>query len=156
MVGKTPRAKKNERDRMEIIAKHCGCLPCLLMGHLDVLTTVEHVTEHGRRVGGDEQHRWTIGLDKWHHFGHNNHGWTSQQMSGEFGPPLSWGRHIFEEHFGDEVTVLVPVQDFMLAQFAETPWPEYTLPRDVARKVRLHWIELNHASATLQSTGPSE
>ena len=155
LVGKTPRARKSDRDRMETITKHCGCLPCLLMGHMDVLTTIEHVTEAGRRVGGDEQHQWTIGLCPWHHFGHNNKGWNRQQMSGEFGPPLAWGRKNFEEHFGDELEVLVPTQNFMLAEFADSPWPEYTLPRDIARKVRIKWIELNHASATSQSTDQS-
>ena len=140
---------------MEIITKHCGCLPCLLTGHLNVLTTIEHVTEAGRRVGGEDQHQWTIGLCPWHHFGHNSRGWQRQQMQGEYGPPLAYGRKNFEEHFGDEVTVLVPTQDFLLALFAEKPWPEYDLPRDNARKLRIHWIELNHASVTSQSPGKS-
>ena len=152
MVGKTPRARKNDRQRMDTIAKHCGCLPCLLLGHMNSLTTIEHVTDRGRRIGGDEQHQWTIGLCKWHHFGHTNNHWTRQQMSGEFGPPLAWGRRDFEDHFGDEVLVLVPVQNFLLGLFAERPWPEYNLPRNVARKVRLRWIDLNHASVTSQSS----
>lgn len=157
MVGKTPRARKNERDRMETIAKHCGCLPCLLMGYTDRHTTIEHVTERGRRIGKDsEQHRWTIGLCTWHHFGHQNNHWTRQQMSGEYGPPLTWGRRTFEEHFGDEVKVLVPTQDFLLAAFDHQPWPEYALPRNVARETRLFWIDLNNASATSQSAGRSE
>ena len=154
MVGSTPRARKNERDRMETISKHCGCLPCLLMGHTDVLATIEHVTERGRRIGKDEEvHRWTIGLCKWHHFGHTHNHCTRQQMSGELGPALTWGRHIFEEHFGDEVHVLVPTQDFLLARFAERPWQEYALPRDTAKETRIFWIELNHAINTSQSQG---
>jgi hypothetical protein len=143
MVGQTPRARKNDRQRMDTIAKHCGCLPCLLMGHLDIHTTIEHVTDCGRRVGGDEQHQWTIGLCVWHHFGHVHNHWSRQQMSGEFGPPLTWGRSIFEEHFGDELTILVPVQNFMLAEFDRQPWPEYALHREVARTVRNHWISKN-------------
>jgi len=153
MVGKTPRARKNDRQRMETIAKHCGCLPCLLLGHLDVLTTVEHVTDGGRRVGKEEQHQWTIGLCPFHHFGTCRPGWSRQQMSGEYGPPLPWGRHNFEDYFGDEVEILVRVQDFMLELFDRQPWPEYALPREVARKVRIFWIDINAAPSryTVQS-----
>lgn len=152
MVGKTAPIRKHDAQRMDTIAKHCGCLPCLLMGFSDVHTTIEHVTERGRRVGDEEQHQWTIGLCVWHHFGRPLPQWESmpgrvggplQATSGALGPSLIWGRTTFEEHFGDEVNVLVPVQDFMLAQFDEAPWPEYSVPRQVARAVRNHWIELN-------------
>jgi len=147
LVGKTPQIRKAERDRMEIIVKHCGCLPCLLVGYLDMHTSIEHVTDRGRRVGkGSEQHKWTLGLCVWHHYGHQQNHRTRQWMSGEFGPPLTWGRKSFEEHFGDELTVLMPVQDFMLELFAENPWPEYAVPRHIAHKVRDHWIDLNHAA----------
>ena len=133
---------------METIVTYCGCLPCLLMGYLDIPASIEHVTERGRRVGkGAEQHRWTIGLDNWHHFGHTPSHTGRQQISGERGPSLIWGRKTFEEHFGDEVTVLVPTQDFMLDLFAEKPWQEYATPRHVAREVRNHWIELIHHAA---------
>lgn len=143
MVGKTPRAQKNERDRMEAIVQHCGCLPCLLMGYLDVHTSIEHVTERGRRIGnGSEQHRWTIGLCVWHHFGHTPNHVSRHQVSEEYGPSLIWGRTAFEDHFGDEVDVLVPTQDYMLALFADRPWPEYSVPRSVARDVRHRWIDL--------------
>lgn len=143
MVGKTARVRSQDKQRMDVIAKHCGCLPCLLMGYLDVHTSIEHVTDRGRRVGGDEQHQWTIGLCVYHHFGWTKARQTKQQVSGERGPSLAWGRKTFEEYFGDEVKVLVPVQNFLLEQFAESPWPEYTLPRRVARDTRMRWIDLN-------------
>lgn len=147
MVGKTPRVLKNERKRMDTIKQHCGCLPCLLMGFLDVHTSIEHVTSHGRRIGkGSEQHEWTIGLCVWHHFGWTRTRRTRDQTSAKRGPSLIWGRIPFEEHFGDEVHVLVPTQNFMLELFDESPWPEYAVPRKVARKVREQWIELNHAN----------
>lgn len=131
---------------MDIISKNCGCLPCLLMGWPDVHTSIEHVTDSGRRIGkGADQHRWTIGLCVWHHFGHTPNHTTRQQISGELGPSLIWGRKTFEEHFGDEVRVLVPTQDYALDLFDAQPWPEYALPRDVARRIRNQWIELNHA-----------
>lgn len=144
MVGSTPRARKTERDRMEIIAKYCGCLPCLLTGYLDVHTTIEHVTDRGRRIGkGAEQHTATLGLCVWHHFGHTPNHRTRQQISGDRGPSLIWGRTTFEEFFGDELDVLLPCQDIMIEKFYETPWLEYTVPREVARAVRHKWIELN-------------
>lgn len=151
MVGKTRPANARDRKRMDTISKHCGCLPCLLMGYSDVHTTIEHATEHGRRL--EDEHQWTIGLCTWHHFGHTHNHRNRQQMSGDFGPPLTWGRHIFEEHFGDEIKVLVPTQNFVLEQFDRQPWPEYALPRDVARLTRFHWIDLNATASryTVQS-----
>lgn len=143
MVGKTRPIRAKDAKRMDTISRYCGCLPCLLMGYLDVHTSIEHVTEAGRRIADDEQHQHTIGLCAWHHFGHCREGRDRQQMSGFVGPPLTWGRKIFEEHFGDEVKILVPTQDFMLALFDENPWPEYAVPRHVARNVRNHWIDLN-------------
>lgn len=141
MVGKTRRALKNERDRMDIIAKHCGCLPCLLMGYSDVHTTIEHVTNRGRRL--ENEHMATIGLCVWHHFGHTQG--IYQAVTGERGPTLVAGRHIFEAHFGDEVKVLLPCQDFMISLFYESPWLEYTVPRRICRQVRNKWIEINAA-----------
>ena len=149
VVGKTAPIRPHDADRMDTIAQFCGCLPCLLMGYTNVRTTIEHVTEHGRRVDGDEQHQWTIGLCPWHHFGHIEEGYyNAQKLSGTLGAPLSWGRKVFEEEFGDELKVLVPIQNFLLAQFAEDPWPEYNLPRHVANKTRRHWIEVKHAAST--------
>ena len=47
--------------------------------------------------------------------------------------------------FGDELQVLLPVQDFLLELFAGAPWAEYHLPREVASQTRTQWIKLNHA-----------
>ncbi len=150
MVGKTPRIRKDERERLDTIKLYCGCLACLLTGHLDRHTTIEHVTERGRRVGSElEQHWNTVGLCTWHHFGACDSGQQKHQMGGELGPSLAHGRHNFEEFFGDEVKVLIPIQNFMLALFAEQPWPEYSVPRQIVRDVRSEWIDLNHANAQL-------
>lgn len=139
MVGKTPRARKNEKQRMEVIHQYCGCLPCLLMGHFDRHTTIEHVTERGRRVGeGAEQHANTIGLCTWHHFGRG-----PRSQFDEIGPSLAHGRRLFEDYFGDEVHVLIPVQDYLLELFAADPWPEYTVTAQAAMLTRTRWIELN-------------
>lgn len=149
MVGKTPRVRKDERVRLDTIKTYCGCLPCLLLGHLDRHTTIEHVTESGRRVGsGSDQHANTIGLCLWHHFGTCESGWQKQTMLGEYGPSLAWGRRLFEDHFGDETKVLIPVQDYVLERFARQPWPEYTIDRETARLTRHYWIDLSHAQTS--------
>ena len=115
------------------------------MGFLDRHTSIEHVTESGFRVGeGSAQHEASLGLCTWHHYGRCKSSTVRQRMIGEFGPSLADGRKPFEEHFGDEVHVLIPTQDYLLEQFADTPWPEYNLPRNVARQTRHRWIELNH------------
>jgi len=152
MVGKTPRARKDERQRMDTISVYCGCLPCLLMGHLDMHTTIEHVTERGRRL--EDQHMATIGLCVWHHFGHTgNHGKISRYRK-ELGPALAHGRILFEDWFGDEVQVLIPLQNFLLAQFDLRPWPEHNVNRKAARRTRNEWIRLN-ANARLPSRARS-
>ena len=149
MVGKTPRVLKDERVRLETLKLYCGCLPCLLLGHMDRLCTIEHVTESGHRVGvKSAQHENTIALCFWHHFGVCDPHRHRQEMLGNFGPSLAHGRKPFEEHFGDEVDVLIPVQNFVLARFAEEPWGEYHIPGRVARLTRNEWIELNAANDT--------
>ena len=135
MVGKTKPIRPHDALRMDTIARHCGCLPCLIAGISDVHTTIEHATEHGRRVGDEEQHQWTIGLCRWHHFGEM----TGTAVASHLGPSLAWGRKEFEDWFGDELEVLVPTQDFMLDLFDRQPWPEYALPRHVAKEVRTFW-----------------
>ncbi len=147
MVGKTPRIRKDERERLRIIKIYCGCLPCLLRGHLDRWTTIEHVTENGRRVGvKSDEHKNTIGLCVWHHFGACDPGLQREGMRRELGPALAHGRYAFEECFGDEVKILIPVQNFLLERFDESPWPEHNVNRRAARRTRNKWIELNSAN----------
>ena len=144
MVGKTPRIRKNERQRLDNIKIYCGCLPCLLRGHIDRWTTIEHVTENGRRVGIESaQHANTIGLCMWHHFGVCDPGLQREPMARELGPPLTYGRYKFEEVFGDEVKILIPVQNFLLAEFDAAPWPEHSVSRKAARRTRQQWTKLN-------------
>lgn len=147
MVGKTPRILKDERARLEKIKIYCGCLPCLLRGHLDRWTTIEHVTESGRRVGiKSDEHANTIGLCIWHHFGACDPGQQRAGMSSELGPALGNGRYPFEEAFGDEVKILIPVQNFLIAQFDLRPWPEHNVDHRAARHTRNKWIKLNRAT----------
>lgn len=149
MVGKTPRILKDERARLQIIKVFCGCLPCLLRGHLDRWTTIEHVTENGRRVGIEsDQHANTVGLCMWHHFGVCDPGLQRAPMANELGPALIHGRHPFEREFGDEVKILIPVQNFLIAQFDAAPWPEHSVNHRAARRTRSQWIKLNRAESS--------
>lgn len=158
MVGNTVPITRKDRQRFTIIRENCGCLCCLLVGWLDVHTTIEHVTDAGSRLG----HSDSLGLCEWHHFGTRKHGAHTlsarslQNMIGEFGPSLAHGRKPFEEFYGDEVTVLLPIQNYLLDRFAADPWPEYNLPGKVAIDTRNEWIDLNHATAQSSSIRPSE
>jgi len=144
MTGKTPRIRKDERERLQVIKIYCGCLACLLRGHLDRWTTIEHVTDAGRRVGVEsDQHANTIGLCTWHHFGACIPGQQKPAMTKELGPALAHGRRPFEEAFGDEVKILIPVQNFLIAEFDAEPWPEHNINRKAARRTRRLWINLN-------------
>lgn len=149
MVGKTQPIKAREKRRLRVVKIYCGCLPCLLMGHLDRHTTIEHVTNRGRRVGiKSAEHENTVGMCMWHHFGVCDPGQQKHQMIAELGPALAHGRVPFEEHFGDEVKILIPVQNFLLDQFDESPWPEHSVSRHAARRTRNKWIELNASTSS--------
>ena len=136
MVGKTKPAAPAQSVRMDTIARFCGCLPCLLEGLLDVHATIQHVCE-GYRLG----HRFTYGSCEWHHLGRGV----------GIGPSMAITPHKFHVRYGSE-RALVKVQDFMLDLFADNPWEEYAVRRQVARDVRNHWTELNHAAQS-QSFG---
>ncbi len=142
MVGKTEPISPADRQRFTIIKDYCGCLCCLLMGWPDVHATIEHVTQAGRRLG----HGASLGLCEWHHFGRCSENRRSDAMCAEFGPSLAHGRKQFEAHFGDEVEILLAVQNYLLARFAAEPWQPYNLPANVAIDTRNLWIEMNHAN----------
>jgi len=147
MVGKTQPVLEDERARLQTIKIYCGCLPCLLRGHLDRWTTIEHVTERGRRVGiKSAEHINTIGLCMWHHFGICDPGLRRAGMAAELGPALAHGRYPFEQTFGDEVKILIPVQNFLVAEFDLRPWPAHNVNHRAARRTRTLWIQLNRAT----------
>jgi hypothetical protein len=147
MVGKTAPSSRANKNRMTRLRQYCGCLCSLLMGYPNIRSSVEHVTASGRRIGkGSEQHRWTIGLSEWHHFGVPWPGRTKNSMVELVGPSLAFGRKPFEAHFGSEES-LVLVQDYMLELFERSPWAEYDVPVDVAMLVRRRWIEVNQPTA---------
>jgi len=144
MVGKTTPIREEDRARFTAIKLYCGCLLCLLRGHLDVHATIQHVTDCGRRAGkGSDQHQNTYGACQWHHFGHlPNHGKRCEYRK-ELGPALAHGRQPFEEAFGGEVKILIPVQNFLIAQFDLEPWSEHNISRKAARRTQRKWISLN-------------
>ena len=143
VVGQTAAISSFHRHRFEVIKEYGGCVCCLLMGYTDIHASIEHVTERGRRKGsGSEQHSWTIGLDKWHHFGHCWSGQNRQKMIGMVGPSLAHGRKYFEEYFGEE-EILVKIQDLIVKRYDESPWEPYNIPAELVRESRDYWIRLN-------------
>lgn len=145
MVGATAHIRKQDRERFETIKVYCGCLCNLLMGYPNRTCTIEHITVSGRRVGdGSDQHQHTIGLSAWNHLGHTDEGVARRIMDARYGPSLADGRRLFEEFFGDELLVLLPVQNYLLKLFAETPWGEYDLPRGIEKKTRRFWVTKNY------------
>ena len=152
VVGQTAPIKWHHKHRFEVIKEYSGCVCCLLMGYKDVHASIEHVTERGRRKGkGSEQHDWTIGLDKWHHFGHCWSGQNRQKMIGMVGPSLAHGRKYFEEYFGPE-EILVKIQDLILTRYDAKPWEPYNMPTELVRMAREYWISLNREQSCARGT----
>jgi len=140
MVGKTKSATKDQKGRMATI-KELPCLPCILGLHgapafyKPMRSTVQHVVEGMKRLG----HDFTYGSCAWHHLGECLPGWDRQQMGGQFGPSLAWGKRTFQGFFGTERR-LVSLQDELIKCYEESPWPGYTVPRGVELKLVELWI----------------
>lgn len=145
MVGKTRPVTRQDEIRFQVIQYHVGCICCAIdmhqAGHEDIsLTTIEHVTSHGRRL--EDEHQATIGLCPWHHQAVPWNGLTKKEMELILGPSLAGGRKPFEERYGDEVDVLLALQDDIIIWFAQEPWPEYTMPASVRERIRAQWRNL--------------
>lgn len=143
MVGKTAPITDRDRVRFRVIKEYIGCIACLLEfdGAGDIaLTTIEHVTDRGRRLA--DEHQATIGLCEWHHQAKPWPGLRPDEMRRVLGPSLAEGRYPFEERYGDEVNVLLPVVDDLIMLLAADPWEEYTIPAQVRHQARHKWREL--------------
>lgn len=145
MVGSTAPIRRQDEIRFQVITTHIGCLCCAIQMHENPwedisLTTIEHVTDAGRRL--EDQHQATIGLCPWHHQGVPWRGLQKPEMDTILGPSLAHGRKPFEAHFGDEVTVLLPLQDEVVIWFAQELWPEYTMPAEIRQRIRSTWMKL--------------
>lgn len=148
MVGKTAPIRRQDEVRFVVIREFCGCLCCAIELYSScrediALTTIEHVTDRGRRL--EDEHQATIGLCPWHHQAVPWNGVSKQEMRDALGPSLADGRRTFEEHFGDEVDVLLPVQDELIIWFAEDPWQEYTMPANIRQRIRAQWRKMKSA-----------
>ncbi len=136
MVGKTKRATKAQKKRMEAI-KVTGCIACLLEGILDRQATVHHMLKGGigsERIGHDA----TLGLCKWHHQADCNNGLGLAAMVSGWGPSLAMGSKPFVARYGSE-RLLLEVQDFVLQAFASDPWADYSMPSFIIAKVKEFW-----------------
>jgi hypothetical protein len=142
MVGKTAPMTRHDELRFHVIRNYCGCLCCLLQTHNSgwdefYHTTIEHVTDAGRRL--ENEHQATIGLCPWHHQGVPWSALQARDMVPVLGPSLAHGRKPFEDHFGDEVEVLLPLQDELIVLFAREFWQEYTVPQAARHAVWQSW-----------------
>lgn len=145
MVGKTAPIRRQDEIRFKVIREYTGCLCCMLDRHDSAFeeisqTTIEHVTDRGRRLA--DEHQATIGLCPWHHQATPWTGLDPREMNRILGPSLANGRKPFEEHYGDEVDVLLRIQDELILAFADNPWQEYTVPRAVREMARELWKKL--------------
>lgn len=143
MVGKTAPIRKQDRERFEAI-RETGCIACLVQGHPNAQTSVEHITDRGRRVGGAEQHQHSIGLCAWHHFGTLYGALSAAQMTEWLGPSLALGRVPFEDFFGPE-ELLLQVQNELIERYRAEPWGELDMPREMAWKSRRLWYDLRNS-----------
>ena len=136
MVGKT-KATAAEKRRLKTIKEHMPCLPCLLTIDRVRLPTVQHVVSGFTREGNCR----TYASCEWHHLGIRPDGWSRQAISGLLGVSLTMGKRTFQSDYGPE-SVLIEVQDFLLAQFESRPWFDYNIAVDVRRKAIDLWMRL--------------
>lgn len=145
MVGKTAPIKRADEIRFKVITEYVGCLCCAIERHPyaleDIaLTTIEHVTDRGRRL--QDEHQATIGLCPWHHQGQPWRGLNQVDMAAILGPSLAGGRKPFEDRYGDEVDVLLELQNEVILMFAQDPWAEYSMPTSIRKAIRDKWLKL--------------
>lgn len=144
MVGKTKTPTKSEKRRMTILKENVPCIPCLMIGKKR-LPSIQHTVSGMTRDG----HQSTYSSCDWHHFGYplenwenlpGNAGGAKQATSGLLGPSFANGRRPFEEFFGREA-LLVSIASRLVASFEKSPWIDYDVPYDVARRARDYWIK---------------
>ena len=114
----------------------CPCLPCLLINNRPRLPTIQHIVR-GRRLG----HLYTYSSCIFHHLGLSDDP-KHKDLTPILGPSLANGRKPFEAFFGDEITVLLPIQNLILEAFVSQGWSDYNVPTDVRRAARSLWKTL--------------
>jgi hypothetical protein len=106
MVGKTKRATKAERERMDALSR-MPCIACLIRNSISCAPVeVHHLLSGNKRRG----HKFTIPLCAWHHRGeYSNYLWDRASVEAYRGPSLARSSKRFHEVFGsdDELLALV-------------------------------------------------
>jgi len=143
MVGRTKAPTKDEKRRMTVLKENVPCIPCLLLIGKVRLPSIQHTVSGMTRDG----HLITYSSCEWHHFGYPLENWqqlsgsdggANQATSGLLGPSLANGKRTFEAFFGPE-RLLVSIASRLIASFEQSPWMDYNIHHDVARKARDYW-----------------
>ena len=113
--------------------REIGCVCCVLTHRVSRPPDLHH--PYGQKGG---YKKVFYGLCPWHHRGICESGYDNQSMSGLLGPSLAWGRWPFEAFFGPE-DKLLKVQDFLIEQFEQSQWFDYTTPTTVRRQAIELW-----------------
>lgn len=96
-----------------MLMQDVGCIACRMVGVFGEPCQIHHITNLGKRVGGKEQHQYTLGLCPWHHQGHYKEGYNERDMVAMLGPSLELHKRAFVERFGAE-TLLLDVQNVLI------------------------------------------
>lgn len=142
MVGRTKQRTKSDEARLEVI-REIGCICCAIDGWADVPCEIHHLLIGGQRH--DDEHRYTIGLDAWHHRGKCSG--TVEATTESHGPSLAHTPRAFRERYGTDDELLI-VQDsaIRIVEGAHRRG-EYLPGEEMARLIRmLHREVVYHRS----------
>ena len=105
MVGATKHRTQADDARIEAILA-IGCIVCLIDGWPETPCEVHHLLIGGVRP--DEEHRYTIGLDPWHHEGKvpENCNGSVEEATIRYGPSLRHNSKAFHERYGSDEELL--------------------------------------------------
>ncbi len=115
MVGKTKTQNKADKLRLWAITE-IGCVPCMIDHWDGTPTTIQHVTEGGRRI--EDQHQMTYGACAWHHLGVKPLGFvgTMHRVEKLYGPSFARSKRAYLRHYGME-RELIQVQDALIRAY---------------------------------------
>jgi len=105
MVGKTKHQTVSDQIRLSILAE-MPCIPCMIDRVFGVPSTIQHVTDCGRRYA--DQHQATYPSCEWHHLGLVNEAFAGsiRLFTEARGPSLFHSKKSFLRQYGQEVELI--------------------------------------------------